>query len=109
MSSINSPVLVADCSRPFIKRGVVRVVWQQDGSWLLTEAQSNELRARLLPTSWINPWGMHLRWQLESGGHRNVMLWRWQMSQQQWHRWRQRLVLQAGRSFGTAGEGGLQS
>lgn len=97
MSSINSPVLVADCSRFKWGHCVTRIVWQQDGAWLLTDSRQGEQQARLLPTSWVAPWLIHLRWRLETGGYRRVVMWRWQMSREQWHRWRQRLVLQADR------------
>lgn len=98
MSSINSPVLVADCPRFAWFGGTLRIVWQQDGTWLLIDARHGEQCARLLPASWRAPWVMHLRWQLESGGYRRAVIWRWQLSPAQWHLWRQRLTLQAERS-----------
>ena len=93
MSSINSPVLVAE-RRTGLRRIPQRIVWQRDGTWLLTDTAGRDHPATLLPSTWLTSWIMHLRWRLESGRTVRAIFWRWQMPAAEWQRWRQRLWLQ---------------
>jgi len=79
-------------------RRLTALSWQQNHMWRLQFAAGEPAYARLLPSSWLNPWLLCLRLCDESGRTYQVMLWRNELSAPAWQQWQRRLRLEAGQA-----------
>jgi toxin CptA len=58
----------------FGPRGLKRLVWNADGTWLVEDNEGRKSQAALLPTTYVHPRLMVLNLSLNSGGRRTRMI-----------------------------------
>lgn len=67
------------------------LIWETDGDWQLQEAGGKKIIVRLCPATYVSPILVVLRFQLQSGGTRSVVLLPDMLDRQSFRRLRVRL------------------
>lgn len=77
-------------------KGNVRCLsWKEDSDWVLSQEDGTEVEARLLTTTYVNPWLVVLNFKmLEDNRQRSVSLFRDALDQETFRKLRVRLALE---------------